>query len=52
MSVPYATKSQLSHMSQVVPIPEDANEVKTESYENKTKPKNKVGSKEKKNENR
>ena len=47
VSIPYATKSQLSHMSHVVPIPEDANEVKTESHDNKKQPNN-FGSGEKK----
>lgn len=46
VSIPYATKSQLSHLSQVIPIPEEANEAKTESIDTK----NKLGSKEKKHE--
>lgn len=34
ISIPYATKSQISHMSQVVPIPEETNEIHTESQDN------------------
>ena len=32
-SFPFATKSQISHMSQVVPIPEETNDGHTESAE-------------------
>lgn len=31
ISIPFATKSQIDHMSQVVPIPEETNEARTES---------------------